>query len=142
MDVATHQFYVPVWESEILLSKHQDILASLYYLSIIIMLPIYFGYPFFLCHEMSILNSVYSFVFLFFFSYIDFNSVNSWDWNCFIYILLWRDQMNERSNNTNGRQAASVRGRKCGSVLGAWEWRKYCERRMWLVVSNITQLVR
>lgn len=65
---------------------------------IIIMLPIYFGYPFFsLSWNESILNSP---IFKFFFFYIDFNSINSWDCNCFCYILLWRNQIDEKEGTT------------------------------------------
>jgi len=73
-------------------------LARLYYLSLIIMLPIYFGYPFFsLSWDESILNSP---IFKFFFSYIDFNSINAWDCNRFCYILLWRNPIDEKEGTT------------------------------------------
>lgn len=118
-------------------------LASLYYLSIIIMLPIYFGYPFFpLSWDESILNSpIYKFCFLFFFFLYRLQFCKLLRLELFLlYTVVKRSDRRERSNNTNGRQAASVRGRKCGSVLGAWEWRKYfeedvigCVKYYWLV---------
>lgn len=116
-------------------------LASLYYLSIIIMLPIYFGYPFFpLSWDESILNSpIYKFCFfVFFFSYIDFNSVNSWDWNCFCYILLWRDQIDEKEVTTQTEDKQPLW--EVGNVGVYWEPGngENILRRMWLVVSNIT----